>query len=330
MENMATRQLGPSLTVPAIGVGCMGMSGTYGHADEVEAIATIERAMDLGAALLDTSDMYGAGHNEELVGRAVAGRRQQAVIVTKFGQVLDEGGRPAGVDGSPAYVHKAFEASTRRLGLDFVDLYLQHRVDPSVPIEETIGAMATLVDQGKVGAIGVCEASAATIRRAHAEHPLACVQSEYSLWYRGVEADILPTCDELGIGLMAYSPLGRGILTGAVRSEDELGSDDRRRAHPRFQGENLRRNVELVDGLQRLAHDLGCEPAQLALAWLLARHPAVVPIPGVKSRQHLDADLAALDVVLDQDHLRQIEELLPVGAGAGLRYPEANMSGLEL
>ena len=325
-----TRRLGPDLVVPAMGLGCMGMSGVYGPADEAEATATIRAAVDAGAAFLDTSDMYGAGHNEALVGRAIRGCRDEVIVATKFGQVLDDSGRPVGVDGSPAWVRRAFEASLARLGVDFVDLYLQHRVDPTVPIEETVGAMAALVDEGKVGAIGLCEASASTIRRAHAVHSLAAVQTEYSLWYRGAEAEILPVCDELGIGLMAYSPLGRGILTGTIHGPDDIGIDDRRRDHPRFQGAHLVRNVELAEGLRQLAEEKGCLPGQLALAWVLAQGASIVPIPGAKRRHHLAENLDAVTIALDPDELRRLDELLPVGAGAGLRYPEASMKGLEL
>lgn len=327
---LPTRRFGPSLEVPAIGLGCMGMSGIYGRPDVAEATATIAEAVELGAAFLDTSDMYGAGHNEEFVGRAIRGCRDRVVLATKFGQVVNEQGRPVGVNGSPAWVRQAFEASIKRLGTDHIDLYLQHRVDPAVPIEDTVGAMASLVAEGKVGAIGLCEASVSTIRRAHAVHPLAAVQTEYSLWYRGTETEIYPACHELGIGLMAYSPLGRGILTGAIQGPQDISDDDRRQDHPRFQGDNLVRNLELVKGLRGLARDKGCQPSQLALAWLLAQGPDIVPIPGAKRRQHLIENLGALDIALDDSDLARIEELMPVGAGAGLRYPEGNMKGLEL
>lgn len=324
------RILGASLEVSPIGLGCMGMSGTYGACDDSEAVATIHAAIDHGVTLLDTSDMYGAGHNEVLVGRAIRGHRQQVVVATKFGHLLDASGHPVGVDGSPAYVRQAFEASARRLGVDHVDLYYQHRVDSATPIEDTVAAMATLVAEGKVGAIGLCEAHPSTLRRAHLVHPVAALQSEYSLWWRGVEADILPTCAALGVGFVAYSPLGRGLLTGTLRVPADLPPGDRRRQHPRFQTEHLARNVALVDAIAEVATGIGCSTAQLAVAWLLAQGNHVVPIPGVKSRTHLLANLAALSMTLDGDILNRLDAVAPVGAGSGLRYPESAMKGIEL
>ncbi|MHB1987809.1 MAG: aldo/keto reductase [Acidimicrobiales bacterium] len=329
MNTKPHRLLGDDLRVFPVGLGCMGMSGIYGPADESEALATIEQAIDHGANMFDTADMYGAGHNEELLGRAVASRRDEVVIATKFGQVLNDKGRPVGIDGSPAWVRKAFEASARRLGVDHVDLYFQHRVDRATPIEETVGAIAELVAEGKVRHIGLCEASAATIRRAHAVHRLAAVQTEYSLWWRGIEAEVLPTCEELGIGVVAYSPLGRGLLSGAVRAPDYLGPEDRRRDHPRFDPDNLAHNLGLVAELERLAGGLGCEPTQLALAWLLAKGDHIVPIPGAKRRDHLSSNLAAAEILLSIEDVAQLDAALPVGAGAGLRYPEQAMGALE-
>lgn len=323
------RTLGAGLSVSAMGLGCMGMSGIYGTVDEDEAIRTIHAALDAGVDFIDTSDMYGAGHNEELVGRAIAGRRDEVLLATKFGQVVGADGRPAGIDGSPAYVRQAFEASARRLGVDHVDLYFQHRVDPGTPIEETVGAMAELVEEGKVRYLGLSEASAATVRRAAAVHPIAALQSEYSLWWRGVEEEILPTCAEVGVGFVAYSPLGRGLLTGAVRTATDLADGDRRHDHPRFQGENLDRNVALVDAVSDVAERLGCSLPQLALAWLLARRPEIVPIPGAKRVAHLLDDLGALDVSLSGEDVALLDELVPVGAGAGLRYPEGALRAVE-
>lgn len=330
MSELLTRQLGPDLTVSALGLGCMGLSGTYGASDDDQSIATIEAAIDGGITLLDTSDMYGAGHNEQLVGQAVRHRRAQVVLATKFGHVLGADGRPAGVDGRPAYVRQAWEASARRLGVDCIDLYLQHRIDPTVPIEETVGAMATLVDEGKVRHIGLCEASATTLRRAQTIHPIAALQSEYSLWWRGPEASLLPACQELGVGFMAYSPLGRGLLTGTVRRFDDLAPDDRRRAHPRFHPEHLAANLALVDMVTAEACALGCSAAQLALAWLMARPEQVVPIPGTTKPDHLRANLAARTIDVPQDVVQRLDRHLAPGAGSGLRYPEANMKGLEL
>ncbi|HLH68589.1 MAG TPA: aldo/keto reductase [Candidatus Dormibacteraeota bacterium] len=325
---MRQRTLG-GLRVSAIGLGCMGMSGTYGRVEEAEAIATIHRALELGVTLFDTSDMYGAGHNEELLGRALRGRREQAVVATKFGQVTGPDGRPAGVDGSPAYVRQACERSLRRLGTDHIDLYFQHRVDPQVPIEETVGAMARLVEEGKVRELGLCEASPSTLRRAHAVHPIAALQTEYSLWWREPEVELIPTCRELGIGYVAYSPLGRGLLTGRIRSRGDLADDDRRRQHPRFAEEALPVNLALVDRVTAVAAAKGCTPAQLAIAWVLAQGEHLVPIPGAGRRPHLEENVAALEVELSPEDLRRIEEAAPPGAGAGARYDERALRHLQ-
>ena len=324
---MQTRTLGP-LTVSALGLGCMGMSDFYGGRDDAESFATIHRALELGVTLLDTADMYGPYTNEELVGRAIAGRRDDVVLATKFGIVRDPDD-PArrGVNGRPEYVRESIEGSLRRLGTDHVDLYYQHRVDPDTPIEETVGAMAELVQAGKVRAIGLSEAGPDTIRRAHAVHPIAAVQSEYSLWSRDVEDDVLPTLEELGIGLVAYSPLGRGFLTGAIKSIDDLEADDYRRFSPRFQGENFRKNLDLVAVVERLAAEKGCTPAQLGLAWVLAQWEHIVPIPGTKRRERLEENVGALEVTLTEEDLRRIDEAMPQAAGP--RYPEEMMRTID-
>ena len=323
---MKTTTLGSTgITISRIGLGCMGMSDFYGPADEREAIATIHRALEIGVTLLDTADAYGPFENERLVGRAIADRRDRAVVATKFGNVRAADGRFIGIDGSPEYVKRACEGSLQRLGVDRIDLYYQHRVDPRVPIEDTVGAMADLVRDGKVRALGLSEAAAATIRRACAVHPIDALQTEYSLWSRDPEDDILPACRELGVTFVAYSPLGRGFLTGRFSSPDDLAPDDWRRNNPRFQGENFRKNLALVDRIREMAAGKRCTPAQLAIAWLLAQGNDVVPIPGVRRRERLEEDAAAADVTLSRDDLAALDAILPRGAAAGLRYPEAGM-----
>jgi aryl-alcohol dehydrogenase-like predicted oxidoreductase len=321
---MQERTLGTEgLLSSAQGLGCMGMSEFYGSADEVEAIATIHRALDLGVTLLDTADMYGHGDNEQLVGKAIADRREQVVLATKFGIMRDrEDPSRRGINGRPEYVHAACDASLRRLAVDHIDLYYQHRVDQGVQIEETVGAMAELVEAGKVRYLGLSEASAESIRRAHAVHPVSALQSEYSLWSRDIEQDVLPTVRELGIGLVAYSPLGRGFLTGRIKRPEDLGEDDFRRHHPRFQGENLERNLELVERVRELATEHDCTPGQLALAWVLHRGEDVVPIPGTKRRSYLEENVAAGEISLSDEDLRRIDEVAPAGAAAGPRYAD--------
>ena len=324
---MRARRLGGGLEVAEVGLGCMGMSAFYSGAEESESVATIQRALDRGVELIDTADMYGAGANERLVGRAIADRREQAVVATKFGQVRGPRGEPAGVRGDPEYVHEACDASLERLGLDRIDLYYQHRVDRSVPVEETVGAMAELVAEGKVRFLGLSEAAADTIRRAHAVHPIAALQTEYSLWTRDVEAEILPTVRELGIGFVAYAPLGRGFLTGRFREPDDLDEGDSRRNHPRFRDANFARNLELVDRVRELAVERSVTPGQLALAWVLHRGDDVVPIPGTSRRDHLEENLAAAEIELGEDDLARLEAAAPRGATAGERY--ADMSLIE-
>jgi aryl-alcohol dehydrogenase-like predicted oxidoreductase len=316
-----TRRLGPTLTVSALGLGCMGMSEFYGSTDEAEAIEVIHRALDLGCTFLDTADMYGPFTNEQLVGKAIAGRRDEVVLATKFGNERKPDGSRVGVNGKPEYVRAACDASLQRLGVDVIDLYYQHRVDPTVPIEETVGAMAELVESGKVRHLGMSEAAPETLRRGHATAQISALQTEYSLWTRDPEDDgVLATCRELGIGFVAYSPLGRGFLTGQITSADDLEPDDFRRHNPRFQGENFQRNLDLVDRVREIAGEKGCTPGQLALAWLLAQD--VVPIPGTKRRRYLEENLAAVDVRLSATDLRRIDEVAPVGATAGDRYPD--------
>ena len=318
---MQRRKLG-QLEVSALGLGCMGMSEFYGTADEGEAIATIHRAIELGVDFLDTADMYGPFTNERLVGRAIADRRDQVILATKFGNERNEDGSWKGINGRPEYVHAACDASLERLGVDYIDLYYQHRVDNDTPIEETVGAMKELVDAGKVRNLGLSEASPTTIRRAHAVHPIAALQSEWSLWTRDPEDEVLPTVRELGIGFVAYSPLGRGFLSGEIKSLDDLSEDDWRRRGPRFQPENFQQNLDLVARVEEIAGEQGVTPSQLALAWVLAQGDDVVPIPGTKRRSYLEQNAAAAAVELTGEDLRRLDEAFPQGAAAGDRYPD--------
>jgi len=326
---MQNKTLGP-LKVPEIGLGCMGMSEFYGQGDDTESIEVIHRAIELGVTFLDTADMYGVGRNEELVGRAIADRRDKVVLATKFGNVRGDDGSFQGVNGRPDYVRQCCEASLKRLGVDTIDLYYQHRVDPDTPIEDTIGAMAELVKEGKVRHLGLSEAAPETVRRAHKVHPIAALQTEYSLWSRDPEGEILDTCRELGVGFVAYSPLGRGMLAGRFHKPEDFPEGDFRRHHPRFQGENFQRNQDLVREVEKLAREKNCTPAQLALAWVCAQGRDVVPIPGTKRLRYLEENVAALDVRLTEADMKRLDDAFPPGAAAGERYSERGMQAVNL
>ena len=327
---MQTRKLGSQgLEVSALGLGCMGMSEFYSGRDEAEAVATIHRALDLGVTFLDTADMYGPFTNEVLIGKAIADRRDKVVLATKFGNVRGKNGEFLGIRGDAEYVRQACDASLKRLGVDHIDLYYQHRVDPNTPIEETVGAMAELVKAGKVRYLGLSEAAPETIRRAHAVHPITALQTEYSLWGREPEDEILPTVRELGIGYVPYSPLGRGFLTGQIRRIEDLAEGDYRRSSPRFQGENFQKNLDLVQEIEAMAQEKGCMPSQLALAWLLAQGEDIVPIPGTKKRSRLEENVGALDLRITAEDLARIDSILPSGAAAGARYAAPQMQALN-
>jgi aryl-alcohol dehydrogenase-like predicted oxidoreductase len=328
-ETLKQRTLGKNgLELSALGLGCMGMSDFYSGRNEEEATRTIHRALDLGVTFLDTADMYAVGKNEELIGRAVKGRRSEVILATKFGNVRSEDGQFLGINGRPEYVKAACDASLRRLGVDYIDLYYQHRVDPQIPIEETVGAMSELVSEGKVRYIGLSEAAAGTIRRAHAVHRITALQTEYSLWSRDVEDEILPVCRELGIGFVPYSPLGRGFLTGQIQRFEDLAEDDFRRFSPRFQGDHFVKNLELVRRVEETAAEKGVKPSQLALAWLLAQGDDIVPIPGTKRREYLEENIAAIAIELSKEDLARIDEAAPKGAAFGDRY--ADMRSVNL
>jgi aryl-alcohol dehydrogenase-like predicted oxidoreductase len=328
---MEMRRLGSQgLNVSAVGLGCSGMSSDYGVPDDVESTATIHRAIELGVTLFDTSDAYGAGHNEQLLGAAVRDRRDKVFIASKFGNMRGPNGERGMANGKPEYIPQACEASLQRLGTDVIDLYYQHRVDPNTPIEDTVGAMSRLVEQGKVRYIGLCEAGPATIRRAHAVYPLTAVQIEYSLWTRDVEDEVLPLVRELGIGFVPYSPLGRGFLTGAFKSRDDLIPSDRRHAHPRFQGDNFDANLQLLSGIEQVAKQKGCSLGQVALAWVLSRGDDIVPIPGTKRRRYLEENVAAVGVRLQPAEVAALERAFPKGVASGTRYPEAQLKTLGI
>jgi aryl-alcohol dehydrogenase-like predicted oxidoreductase len=326
---MLKRKLGADVMVSAMGLGCMGMSEFYGSAKDEDSIATIHRALDMGVDFLDTADMYGLGRNEILVGRALKGRRNQVFLATKFGNVRSQGGEFLGVNGRPEYVRQSCDTSLKRLGVDMIDLYYQHRVDPDTPIEETIGAMVRLVEAGKVRYLGMSEAAPATLRRACAIHPILALQSEYSLWTRDPEKEILSTCRELKVGFVAYSPLGRGFLTGRFKKQEDLPPDDARRHHPRFAGENFRCNLELAAVVRQMAEEAGCTPAQIALAWVLAQGEDIIPIPGTKQIRYLEENLAALEVGLNPGQLKRLDEAFPPGAAAGERYNAQAMQAVN-